>query len=120
MPKLIKVLISISLIILIPVCIFVYGADHNRAAIKQGMDDSKAVLSKDDRFEISRVQVFKDDLAYDNQRAIYVLKDKQTGKEFVGISGIGISELGQHTEQGVPLYINSVMSIPTAVVKDEQ
>lgn len=49
------------------------------------------------RFEIKRVGVIKDDLAYNDRRGIYILKDRATGKEFVGISGVGISELGTHS-----------------------
>lgn len=49
-----------------------------------------------DRFEITLASVVKDDLAYGNRRGIYILKDKQTGEEFVGISGVGISSLGKH------------------------
>lgn len=49
------------------------------------------------RFEVSRVGVFRDNLAYDNVRGIYVIVDKQTGTEYVGVSGIGISELGSHS-----------------------
>lgn len=49
------------------------------------------------RFQITRVGVFRDDLAYRDVRGIYVLKDTTTGKEFVGVSGIGISEIGVHS-----------------------
>lgn len=48
------------------------------------------------RFSIVQVDIFKDDLAYDDKRAIYILTDRKTGKEYVGISGIGIAELGDH------------------------
>jgi hypothetical protein len=48
------------------------------------------------RFEVRRVGVFKDDAAYNEVRGIYILTDRETGKEYVGVSGIGISELGQH------------------------
>lgn len=49
------------------------------------------------RFEVERVGVFADDLSYGGRRGIYILKDTQTGKEYVGVSGVGISELGSHT-----------------------
>jgi hypothetical protein len=48
------------------------------------------------RFKVTRVGKFADDLAYGDQRGIYVLVDTKTGQEYVGISGIGISELGSH------------------------
>ena len=48
------------------------------------------------RFSISCVAEFADKLAYHDKRGIYVIKDKRTGKEYIGVSGIGISELGKH------------------------
>jgi hypothetical protein len=48
------------------------------------------------RFEIRRVGVIKDDIAYHERRAIYVITDTRTGKEYMGLSGVGISELGSH------------------------
>jgi hypothetical protein len=48
------------------------------------------------RFQVTRVGTFKDTGAYDNRRSIYIIVDTKTGKEFVGISGIGISETGSH------------------------
>jgi hypothetical protein len=50
------------------------------------------------RFEVERVGIFKDDLAYGSRRGIYLIRDTHTGKEFVGLSGIGISELGYHPD----------------------
>lgn len=46
------------------------------------------------RFDIQRVQVFVDSLAYNDKRGI---SDKETGTTYVGVSGIGISELGRHS-----------------------
>jgi hypothetical protein len=48
--------------------------------------------------EVKRVGVFDDELAYGGKRGVYRITDKQTGKEFIGISGVGISELGSHTQ----------------------
>jgi hypothetical protein len=59
------------------------------------------VEAETNRFTITRVNVFKDDLNVPNfylKRGIYILKDNETGKEYVGISGIGISELVQQGE----------------------
>lgn len=61
-------------------------------------DSAKAVgINTNLRFRVERVGVFRDDLAYDAKRGIYVITDTKTGKEFVGISGVGISELGSHS-----------------------
>jgi hypothetical protein len=48
------------------------------------------------RIQVTRIGVFEDSVAYDNRRGIYIIKDTATGKEYVGVSGIGISELGVH------------------------
>ena len=48
------------------------------------------------RFSIERVGVIRDDLAYNDRRGIYVIIDRKTGCEYVGVSGVGISELGSH------------------------
>lgn len=50
------------------------------------------------RFKITRVGVFKDDLAYGGKRGVYQIRDVHTGKEWVGVSGVGISQLGCHDD----------------------
>jgi len=54
--------------------------------------------SATDRFEVRLVQRVSDKIAYGQQRGVYVIVDRTTGKEFVGVSGVGIAELGLHTE----------------------
>lgn len=49
------------------------------------------------RVEVIRIGVFADDLAYGNRRGIYLIKDALTGKEYIGLSGIGIAEMGSHS-----------------------
>ena len=49
------------------------------------------------RIKVTRVGVFKDDVAYNDRRGVYVIQDTTTGREYIGVSGIGISELGSHT-----------------------
>ena len=61
-----------------------------------GMTTEQQTQANND-WEVRRVATFRDDLAYDSRRGIYVLTEKSTGREWVGISGIGISELGSHT-----------------------
>jgi len=48
------------------------------------------------RFQVTRVGVFEDGLAYYGKRGMYVIVDNQTGREFFGVSGVGVTELGQH------------------------
>ena len=57
---------------------------------------SKLKIQTSERISVTRISVFKDDTAYDRQRGIYIIRDNETGKEFVGISGVGIAETGSH------------------------
>ena len=52
--------------------------------------------SPNGRINVTRIGTFRDGLAYDSKRGIYIIKDNQTGKEYIGISGVGISETGSH------------------------
>ena len=47
-------------------------------------------------FSVERIGVFEDDLSYDGKRGIYIITNKNSGKSYIGVSGIGISELGRH------------------------
>lgn len=53
-------------------------------------------ISSSSRVNVTRIGVIEDSLAYDSRRGIYLIEDTKTGKEYIGVSGIGISELGQH------------------------
>lgn len=48
------------------------------------------------RVKVTRISVFQDDLAYGNNRGVYLIQDTVTGQEFIGVSGIGISETWSH------------------------
>jgi hypothetical protein len=48
------------------------------------------------RIEVTRVGVINDTLAYGDRRGLYVIRDTQTGQEFIGVSGVGITEVGAH------------------------
>lgn len=49
------------------------------------------------RVSVRRIECVQDSLAYGGVRGIYIITDNKTGKEFIGISGIGISEIGSHS-----------------------
>jgi hypothetical protein len=51
------------------------------------------------RFHVERAAVFTDDLAYGSRRGIYLLTDAVTGRQYVGISGVGIAELRREGKQ---------------------
>ena len=68
------------------------NADH-QIAWSMG---SELKIQTSKRISVTRISVFKDDTAYDRQRSIYIIRDDETGKEFVGISGVGIAETDSH------------------------
>lgn len=53
-------------------------------------------LQDQNRVQVTRIGVFKDDLAYNSRRGVYVIVDTKTGKEYIGISGVGIQEVSSH------------------------
>lgn len=66
----------------------------------QTEQDRKATYApavEDSRVEVTRIGVFADTLAYENRRGVYLIRDKETGAEFIGVSGVGITEVGSHT-----------------------
>lgn len=46
------------------------------------------------RFGVEFAGTFQDDTAYENKRRIYILTDKKTNRQYLGVSGVGISEIG--------------------------
>lgn len=59
-------------------------------------DDMPAATSSTGRVKVERIGVIADGLAYGDRRGIYVITDTQTGREFIGVSGVGITETGSH------------------------
>lgn len=59
-------------------------------------DRQKMPVNVNVRVQVVKIQEFRDGLAYDGVRGIYVINDKDTGKEYIGVSGIGITETGRH------------------------
>jgi len=48
-------------------------------------------------YRVKRVAVFNDDLAYHGKRGIYLITDEATSRTYLGVSGIGITEVGSHS-----------------------
>lgn len=49
------------------------------------------------RFQVNEMAKFIDLGAYNGSRKIFLITDKDSGKEFIGVSGVGISEVSTHT-----------------------
>lgn len=71
------------------------------------------------RFVVQLASTFRDDLAYGGKRGVYRIMDRQTRREYIGVSGIGIAELGKHTETHVS-FDGEELSVETETVKDER
>lgn len=53
-------------------------------------------VATDHRIKVVRIDVIEDWTAYQSRRGIYVITDSKTGKEYIGVSGVGITETGSH------------------------
>ncbi|WEJ90213.1 MAG: hypothetical protein P0Y63_04120 [Klebsiella huaxiensis] len=74
------------------------ACDSGPEPAKSTMAVSSQLSADADRIKVTKMSEFRDALAYDNWRGVYLIQDKQTGKEYIGISGVGISEVGSHTK----------------------
>ena len=87
-----KIFLLITAVLLLSAC------DNEPAPAKSTMAVSSQLSSDADRIKVTKMSEFRDGLAYDNWRGVYLIRDKQTGREYIGISGIGISEVGSHSQ----------------------
>ena len=63
---------------------------------QQRVHSKDMIINNSSLITVTRVAVIKDQLAYNGERGVYRIVDKETGKEFVGVSGVGIAEVGAH------------------------
>lgn len=96
-------------LVVLPILVFT-GCENNQKAQREQFpnvgprvvvpEEKEVVITKVTppklRFNLEKVQTFGDTDAYGNIRNIYILTDSETGKEYIGISGIGIVEMGYH------------------------
>lgn len=73
------------------------GCDQGPQPAHSKMELASQMSADADRVSVTKLSEFRDELAYNNWRGVYLIRDKQTGTEFIGVSGIGITELGSHT-----------------------
>lgn len=86
-----KLLILTSLLML-SACVEESEAERVEREQKRGVQ-----IEPQSSVTVKRITKFYDDIAYNGTRAIYLITDEKTGKEFIGISGIGITEVGSHS-----------------------
>lgn len=73
------------------------ACQESEAERKQRDQREKVVVENQGRVKVVRINRFYDVIAYNGERGIYLITDEKTGKEFIGISGIGITEVGSHS-----------------------
>lgn len=79
------------------VLLVLLGCDHPEDNGKTYPPTINRSTSADgERVKIVYKQDFYDTTAYGGGRTIIVVKDSVTGKEFLGVSGMGVVELGAH------------------------
>lgn len=59
-----------------------------------------AQVRSQERVVVERIGVFADDIAFRERRGIYLIRDTVTGVEYIGVSGVGITEIGKHGKNG--------------------
>lgn len=47
-----------------------------------------------DRVSVELISTFPDSEAYNSVRKVYIIRDNTTGREYFGVTGVGISEVG--------------------------
>lgn len=50
-----------------------------------------------DRVSVELISTFPDSEAYNSVRKVYIIRDNTTGREYFGVTGVGISEVGTHS-----------------------
>lgn len=83
-------------ILLSIICLFVLAACEPTASYQQYREGKPVEIQTEDRIVVKRIAVIPDDIAYSDYRGVYLITDKKTGKEYIGLSGVGISESGTH------------------------
>ncbi len=78
-------------------CLTIAGCAPDPTIRMKTEPDSMFSMQNDEKYEVKRVAVFKDNLAYQNRRGIYEITNKKTGKTYFGVSGIGITENANHS-----------------------
>lgn len=89
-------LVGLTLFFIVIITVFLSSPGLKTTTTMHGPPGASAVDTT--RVDVERIGVFTDELAYQGRRGVYVIRDKATGREFIGVSGIGISEVGLHSQ----------------------
>lgn len=86
-----KFLIILTSILMLAAC------EESETERQQREQQEKIAMENQGRVKVTQITRFNDSIAYNGVRGIYLITDEKTGKEFIGISGIGITEVGSHS-----------------------
>jgi hypothetical protein len=75
---------------------FLVGCDPSEEQKLQTAQSKPMAAETSDRVKVTRLSVIEDGVAYNEKRATYLIVDSETGQEYIGVSGIGIVETGNH------------------------
>jgi hypothetical protein len=83
---------------IICLCLFVLAVCEPSVSYQQYREGKQVDIQNqiEDRITVKRIAVMHDDIAYSDYRGVYLITDNKTGKEYIGLSGVGISESGSH------------------------
>lgn len=96
-----KFLIILTSLLMLAACDEIKADFEQRNA--RYAEQEKVEMAYQGRVKVTRIASFYDDFAYQNKRGIYLIKDNETGKEFIGVSGVGITEIGSHSAGKSPV-----------------
>lgn len=74
------------------------GPSPDMTMYGQARNAKEGAINDNARATVTRIGVFEDDLAYNGKRGVYLIRDEKTGSEYIGVSGIGIGEIGSHSQ----------------------
>lgn len=77
-------------------CVGLWGCSPAPSDTLEAGGDAVGRTSDAGPVTIRRVAVIEDSTAYHRQRSVYIITDKETGQQWIGISGVGVSERGRH------------------------
>lgn len=72
------------------------GCDDSTRVPREQRNRVQVDTAESGRVQVRKISEFRDELAYDDYRGVYIIKDTETGQEFIGVSGVGISAIGKH------------------------
>lgn len=91
-PVAVALMVSVAILAIVALT----GCDDSTRVPREQRGKVQVTTTESSRVQVRKISEFRDDLAYDDYRGVYIITDTRTGQEFIGVSGVGISAIGQH------------------------